>query len=182
VLGGSAYFCLFIHYSHATYLNHGEKQTVRFLSAVRPGLDQSNNNASLIAWDPVGSWRYYAESVPVHRPLRPRAVRRRHVVAPPAPPGLSRHKKRQRGRQRKGRKDRQQENTCPYVPYSSPSPVSSPPSRSESCLWAIYLFPPGPILRPTSVVRRNSKISRVHHSSANKSQILKRSFPLLVSL
>jgi hypothetical protein len=57
------------------------------------------------------------------------------------------------------------------LPNLTPSPFPVPGSSSF-----------GPILRPTSVVRRKSKIGRAHRSSANMSQILKRFFPLPVSL
>jgi hypothetical protein len=53
-----------------------------------------------------------------------------------------------------------------------PLPLSAP-ARSSSL---------GPVLRPTSVVRRKSRIGRVHRSSANRSRILKRFFPLPVAL
>ena len=40
---------------------------------------------SLIARDPVGSWRYYVQSFPVRRPPRPLAVCRQPAATPPAP-------------------------------------------------------------------------------------------------
>jgi len=58
------------------------------------------------------------------------------------------------------------------VPYSLSS------SRSEPSLGDSSLDLSHPIFRLTFVVRRKSKIGRVHRSSAKRSRILKRSFPL----
>jgi hypothetical protein len=138
-----------------------------------------DDDESLIACDPIGSWRHYVRSFPVRRPPRPRSVCRRRAATFPAPawpiPDLS---------DLRNTKERQRKvSPVPYssaVLYSSPSSCSShssPSSRSAPSSPA----PSGPILRPTSVVRRKSKLGRVHRSSANKSRILKRPFPLPVS-
>jgi hypothetical protein len=82
---------------------------------------------------------------------------------PLPPPGLSPTKKRRRKRNHSPLE-------ATLLPLHLP-PHSVPGSSSF-----------GPILRPTSVVHKKSKIGRVHRSSANRSRILKRFFPLPVSL
>jgi hypothetical protein len=44
-----------------------------------------DDDYSLLACDPIGPWRDYIQSDPVHRPPRSRSVRRRHAVTPPPP-------------------------------------------------------------------------------------------------
>jgi len=77
------------------------------------------------------------------------------------------------------------------TPYSSPSPGSSPtralfplrlPAPSSRSGSLPSPRPAPSYIRPTSVRRRKYRIGRVRRSSANKSQILKRFFPLPVSL
>jgi len=62
-------------------------------------------------------------------------------------------------------------------PSSSPSPVS--PMSSSVARDAPALRP---TLLPTFMVRKKSRIAPVHCSSANRSRIVIRSFPLPVSL
>jgi len=105
--------------------------------------------------------RCYAQSIAVHRPPRPLSVRRGHVVTPP--PGLSPRLKDVGNGKGKPTK----------VGFPrGPLPLFLSPLISTFLLrvLALSLFPcprPGSTLRPTSVVRRNSKIVWVRRTSAN---------------
>jgi len=57
-------------------------QKLRFRSIYDNGDD---DDSSLIACDPTGSWRYYIQPFPVRRPPRPLTVRWRPAATPPAP-------------------------------------------------------------------------------------------------
>jgi hypothetical protein len=53
-----------------------------------------------------------------------------------------------------------------------PSPSNRPPPFRSPQPSPLLSTPIGPVLRPTSVERKKSSISRVHRSSANRSRIL----------
>ena len=75
---------------------------------------------------------------------------------------------RKRGKERRKEKKR----TVP------PAFVSYSPSSSSSTFVGSGGSPRGPALAPTSVVRKKSRIGLVYRSSANRSRMLSRFFPL----
>jgi len=156
---------------------------------------------SLTAYDPIGSWRYHTQSFPVRRSPRPRAVRRRPMATPPAPAWPSPKEKKRREQKVRStsdsdNKERESNRTNesllrPQSPSSlHPSPFPSPSSSTTSTLpLSSSMSSPGtgitpalgPTLLPTFVVRKKPRIGLVHRSSADRSRIVKRSFPLPVS-
>ena len=122
---------------------------------------KDDDDDSLIACDPLGSWRYYIQSFPVHRPPRPLTVRRWPVVTPPAPAWpvpLVKSRERKKERKKGNRKDRIEK-----VPRKFSSPlVSYSPSNSSSASVGPGGSSRGPSLAPTSVARKKSRIDLVH--------------------